>query len=95
MTALLRSKGSYSTVACVFVAAGMCLPSRFLAINVYFDFIITAFGVISQYFTGRSQRLWCARHLVFWPLEQWDRGFEPTRNTFISELFLYFSCCAL
>jgi hypothetical protein len=31
-------------VACVFVAAGMCLPSRCLAMNVYSDFTIPAFG---------------------------------------------------
>jgi hypothetical protein len=40
-TALLHSNGSNSTVACVFVAAGMCLPSRCLAVNAYSDF---AFG---------------------------------------------------
>jgi hypothetical protein len=31
----LHSNGSYSIVACVSVAAGMCLPSRCLAMNVY------------------------------------------------------------
>jgi hypothetical protein len=31
-------------VACVIVAAGMCLPSRCLAMNVYSDFTLPAFG---------------------------------------------------
>jgi hypothetical protein len=39
-TAPLHSIGSYSIVACVFVAAGMCLASRCLAMNVYFDVTI-------------------------------------------------------
>jgi hypothetical protein len=40
----LHSNGSYSIVACVFVAAGMRLPSRFLAMNFCSDFAIPAFG---------------------------------------------------
>jgi hypothetical protein len=40
----LLSNGSYSIVACVFVAAGMCLPTRYLAMNVYSDFAIPVFG---------------------------------------------------
>jgi hypothetical protein len=40
----LHSNGSYSIVPCVFVAAGMCLPSRCLAMNVYSDFTIPAFA---------------------------------------------------
>jgi hypothetical protein len=40
----LHSNGSYSTVPCIFTAAGMCLRSRCLAIKVYFDFAIPAFG---------------------------------------------------
>jgi hypothetical protein len=43
-TAPLHSNGSYSFVACVFVAAGMCLLSRFLSTNVYSDFAIPALG---------------------------------------------------
>jgi hypothetical protein len=43
-TSLLHSNGSYSIVACEFVVGGMCLPSRCLAINVYSDFAIPAFG---------------------------------------------------
>jgi hypothetical protein len=42
-TAPLHSNGSYLIVACVFVAAGMCLPSRFLAMPIYSDFTISAF----------------------------------------------------
>jgi hypothetical protein len=48
-TALLHSNESYSIVACVFVAAGICLPSRCLAMDVYSDFTIPALGVMSQY----------------------------------------------
>jgi hypothetical protein len=52
-TVPLHSNGSYSIVAWVFLAAGMCLPSRCLAMNVYSDFIIPAFGhhvTIYKYF---------------------------------------------
>jgi hypothetical protein len=42
-TARMHSNGSYSIVTCVFVEAGMCLPSRCLAMNVYSDFTIPAF----------------------------------------------------
>jgi hypothetical protein len=34
-TAPLHSNGSYSIVACVFVAVRICLPTRCLAMNVY------------------------------------------------------------
>jgi hypothetical protein len=44
VVAPLHSNGRYSTVACVFVAAGMGLASRCLAMNVYSDFTISAFG---------------------------------------------------
>jgi hypothetical protein len=43
-TAPLHSNGSYYIVAWVFVAAGMCLPSRCLAMNVYSDLNVPAFG---------------------------------------------------
>jgi hypothetical protein len=39
-TALLHSNESYSIVACVFIAAEMCLPSRCLAMKVNSDFAI-------------------------------------------------------
>jgi hypothetical protein len=42
-TVPFHSNGSYSIVACVFVAARMCLPCRCLAINIYSDFDIPAF----------------------------------------------------
>jgi hypothetical protein len=41
-TAPLHSNGSYSIVAYIFVAAGMCQPSHCLAMNVYSDFTIPA-----------------------------------------------------
>jgi hypothetical protein len=40
----MHSNGSHSIVACVFVAAGMCLPSLCLAMNVYSDSTISDFG---------------------------------------------------
>jgi hypothetical protein len=43
LTASLHNNESYSIVVCVFVAAGMCLPSRCVAMNVCYDFIILAF----------------------------------------------------
>jgi hypothetical protein len=43
-TAPFYSNGNYSIVASLFIAAGMCLPIRCLAINVNSDFTIPAFG---------------------------------------------------
>jgi hypothetical protein len=43
-TAPLHSNGIYSTFACLFVATGICLLSRCLAMNNYSDFTIPAFG---------------------------------------------------
>jgi hypothetical protein len=43
-TAPLRSNGSSSIVASVFVAAEICLPSRCLAMKVYYGTNIPAFG---------------------------------------------------
>jgi hypothetical protein len=40
----MHSNGSYSIVACAFVASGVFLPSRCLAMNVYSHFIIPTFG---------------------------------------------------
>jgi hypothetical protein len=44
LSELLHSNGSYSIVNCVSVAAAMRLPSHCLAMDIYFDFIIPAFG---------------------------------------------------
>jgi hypothetical protein len=44
ITTPLHSNGNYSIVACVFCAAGMCLPSRCLIMDVSYDFIIPDFG---------------------------------------------------
>jgi hypothetical protein len=43
-TALLHNNGSYSIIACVFIAAGTFLPSRCLAKNIYCDYAIPTFG---------------------------------------------------
>jgi hypothetical protein len=42
-TAPFHSDGSYSIVVCVFVDAGMCLPSHCLPMDVSSDFTIPAF----------------------------------------------------
>jgi hypothetical protein len=38
-TAPLYSNGSYSIVACVFIAAGMCLPSPCISVGMYFTIL--------------------------------------------------------
>jgi hypothetical protein len=43
-TAPLPSNESFSIVACVFVVEGMSLPIQCLAMNIYSDFTIPAFG---------------------------------------------------
>jgi hypothetical protein len=43
-TAPLHGNRSYSIVACVFIGPGMWLPSRCLAMNIYSEFTIPAFG---------------------------------------------------
>jgi hypothetical protein len=53
-TAPLHNNGSYVIVVCVFVAAGMCLPSRCLWMNVYSDFSIPAFGRLVTIIYGRE-----------------------------------------
>jgi hypothetical protein len=53
-TAPLHSNGSYSIVACVFISAGMCLPSRCLAMNVYSDFTVPVSGIMSVHFILQS-----------------------------------------
>jgi hypothetical protein len=75
-TAPLHCNGSYSTVACVFVAAGMCLPSRCIAMNVYSDVAnpvfgrhVTIFSDIRSFRKVSASRLqrtpWC-RQLLSW-----------------------------
>jgi hypothetical protein len=44
VTAPLNINGSYSIVAWLSVAAGICLPSRCLAMDVSYEFTIPAFG---------------------------------------------------
>jgi hypothetical protein len=54
-TAPLHENGSYSIAACVFIAAGIYLPSRCLVINIYSDFTIPAFGChVAIYFSSYS-----------------------------------------
>jgi hypothetical protein len=40
----LHSNGSYSIIAFVLVAAGICLPSSCLSVDVSSDFTVPAFG---------------------------------------------------
>jgi hypothetical protein len=42
-TTPLHNNESYLIVACAFVAAEMCLPSRCLAMDVYYDFAVPSF----------------------------------------------------
>jgi hypothetical protein len=46
----LHSDGSSSIVSCVFVSAGICLPSRCLAMNAYSDFNIPVETLVSVLF---------------------------------------------
>jgi hypothetical protein len=54
-TTPLRSNGSYWIFTCVFVAAGICLPNHYLAMNVYSDFPIPAFGRHITIFNWKGQ----------------------------------------
>jgi hypothetical protein len=54
-TVPLHSKESYSIVACIFVAAGMCLPSRCLTMDLYCDFAIRAFGRHVAIYLGQKE----------------------------------------
>jgi hypothetical protein len=57
LTAPLCISGSYPIVACVFLAAGMCLPSRCLAMNVCSDFAVFQLSdVMSQYINSSHGR---------------------------------------
>jgi hypothetical protein len=63
-TSPLHSNGSYSIVAWVFVAAGMCLPSRCLAIKDYPDFAIPAFGRHVTILTRLIRKVMCSCNFV-------------------------------
>jgi hypothetical protein len=49
----LHTNWSYSVVACIFVAATMCFPSRCLAMNVYSDSTIPTFWLHVIYIINR------------------------------------------
>jgi hypothetical protein len=58
---VLHSKGSHPIVACVFVAAGMCLPTRCPATDIY----VTIYLVSSRVGTAKPSRvLWSSGTLV-------------------------------
>jgi hypothetical protein len=68
-TAPLHNNEDYSIAACVFVAAGMCLPSRCLAMNVYSDFTVPTFKCYVTIFLKlalkiQDERLWIG---FIWP----------------------------
>jgi hypothetical protein len=69
-TGPLHSNGSYSIIACVFVVSGMCLQSLCLAINVFSDFTIPAFGshvtVQFRYICLTDRSLGNFLHLARW-----------------------------
>jgi hypothetical protein len=61
-TAPLRNNGSYSIADFVFVAAGISLPSRCVAINVYSDFTMPAFRRHVTIFTATFTKVgWVKR----------------------------------
>jgi hypothetical protein len=64
-----HGSGSYLIVACVFIAAGLCFPSRCLAMNVYCDFTIPAFGRHVNRFIVGLPELPSNDLLVFSPTE--------------------------
>jgi hypothetical protein len=67
-TTPLRSNGSYFIVACVFVAAGMWLPSRCLARYVFPDFTIPAsWRHVTIYFASALTSYGLQRE-VYYPL---------------------------
>jgi hypothetical protein len=83
-TAPLHSNGSYSIVGFVFVAAGICLQSRCLAIYVYSDFNIPAFGgschnIFVYYVYCVSRGNICLFNLFNLPLRCSDQ--DGSRNT--------------
>jgi hypothetical protein len=53
-TAPLHNNGSYPIVACVFVAAGMCLPSRCLTMGVHVKYIY----IYSERERERPYKVW-------------------------------------
>jgi hypothetical protein len=55
-TAPLHINVSYSIVVFILVAAGMCLPSRCLTMNVYSDFTIPTFGHNVTIYTQNMNR---------------------------------------
>jgi hypothetical protein len=54
-TTPLHSNGNDSIVASVFIAVGMCLPSRCLEMNIFSDFTISA--SYQSMFPGRDSKL--------------------------------------
>jgi hypothetical protein len=77
-TAPLPSNGSYSIVGCIFVAAGMCLPSRCLVTNVYSNVTIPAFG----------------RHVTIYGHIKISASYEKVKIIIILQfLYICCSCC--
>jgi hypothetical protein len=68
LTAPLHNNGSYSIVACVFFAVGMCLPSSCQVMDVSSDFNIPVFGrhatLLSRVEVYRIQDLFLQLHNV-------------------------------
>jgi hypothetical protein len=56
----LHGNGSYSIVACIFIAVGVYLPTRCLAMNVYSDFSISASG---RHVTLMQRSVWGSKGL--------------------------------
>jgi hypothetical protein len=96
-TAPLCSNGSYPIVACVFVAAWMCLPSTCLTMDVSYDFIIPAFG---RHITILNLTNSTIQLLVIWFWRKWVMMavYSTWRKTFFATCernLFYTSLCIL
>jgi hypothetical protein len=88
----LHNNGSYSTVACVFIAAGMCLPSRCLALNVYSVFAVPAFD---RHVTILYAMTVCSRSRTGILFHCWRIGTMTLNPVLGIDIYPRFFCCVL
>jgi hypothetical protein len=92
-TAALHNNGSYPIVSCVFVAAGKCLTSSCLAMDVSSDFTIPAFGrhvytYCNKYFNGyqnadSESTFSCTSLLFFIPKTVSNKNYVTQYNLYL------------
>jgi hypothetical protein len=80
LTVLLHSNGSHSIVTCLSVAAGICLPSRCLAMDVSSDFAINFVIAMSKDLAVSNLTILWTRRWKFWIRQLLD-----FRNRFIEQ----------